>query len=107
MALYARSFAIELGVRMLKAQLGLRFLWSATMQVIGAQLWASVILAHILHALQVQVAIESGVETFDVSLELLWRSSFPIVCALGHPMNCAPTALPSYFIKGVVMESGF
>ena len=43
------------------------------MQVIGAQLWATVILAQILHALQVQVAVESGVETFDVSLELLWR----------------------------------
>ena len=26
-----------------------------------------------MHALQVQVAVESGVETFDVSLELLWR----------------------------------
>src|SRR6266705_2437651 len=42
-------------------------------QVSGAQLWATVILAQILHALQVQVAVESGVETFDVSLELLWR----------------------------------
>jgi hypothetical protein len=43
------------------------------MQVIGAQLWATVILAQILHALQVQVAVASGGETFDVSLELLWR----------------------------------
>ncbi len=72
-ALYARRWDIELGFRMLKDHLGLRFLWSAKMQVIGAQLWATVILAQILHALQVQVAVESGVETFDVSLELLWR----------------------------------
>lgn len=73
-ALSARRGDIELGFRMLKEHLGLRFLWSAKMQVIGAHLWATVILAQILHALQVQVAIESGGETFDVSLEVLWRS---------------------------------
>ncbi|MDQ2907579.1 MAG: IS4 family transposase [Chloroflexota bacterium] len=72
-ALYARRWDIELGFRMLKDHLGLRFLWSAKMQVIGAQLWAIVILAQMLHALQVQVAVESGVQTFDVSLEVLWR----------------------------------
>lgn len=72
-ALYARRWDIELGFRLLKDHLGLRFLCSAKMQVIGAQLWASVILAQLLHALQVQVAIESEVETFDVSVELLWR----------------------------------
>jgi DDE family transposase len=72
-ALYARRWDIELGFRLLKDHLGLRWLWSAKMQVIGAQLWATVILAQLLHALQVQVAVEAGVETFDVSLELLWR----------------------------------
>ncbi len=72
-ALYARRWDIELGFRMLKDHLGLNLLWSAKMQVVGAQLWATVILAQILHALQVQVAAESGVEPFDVSLELLWR----------------------------------
>ncbi len=88
-ALYARRWDIELGFRMLKDHLGLRFLWSAKMQVIGAQLWATVILAQILHALQVQVAVESGVETFDVSLELLWRY-LPELSQLsamqGHPL---------------------
>ncbi len=72
-ALYARRWDIELGFRLLKDHLGLRWLCSAKMQVIGAQLWATVILAQLLHALQVQVAVEAGVETFDVSLELLWR----------------------------------
>jgi Transposase DDE domain len=72
-ALYARRWDIELGFRLLKDHLGLNLLWSAKMQVIGAQLWATVILAQLLHALQVQVAVESGVETFDVSVELLWR----------------------------------
>src|SRR5260370_10468294 len=72
-ALYARRWDIELGFRLLKDHLGLRFLWSAKMQVIGTQLWATVILAQILHALQVQVAVESGVATVDVSLGLLLR----------------------------------
>ncbi|HEY6410072.1 MAG TPA: IS4 family transposase, partial [Ktedonobacteraceae bacterium] len=72
-ALYARRWDIELGFRLLKDHLGLGFLWSAKVQVIGAQLWATVILAQLLHALQIQIAFESGVETFDVSLELLWR----------------------------------
>lgn len=72
-ALYARRWDIELGFRLLKDHLGLRFLWSAKMEVIGAQLWATVLLAQLLHALQVQIAAESGVQTFDVSLELLWR----------------------------------
>lgn len=71
--LYARRWDIELGFRMLKDHLGLNLLWSAKMQVIGTQLWATVILAQLVHALQVQVAVESGVETFEVSLQLLWR----------------------------------
>jgi len=49
------------------------WVWSAKTQGIGAQLWATVILAMLLHALQVQVAADNGVPTFDVSLELLWR----------------------------------
>jgi Transposase DDE domain len=72
-ALYARRWDIELGFRLLKDHLGLRLLWSAKGQVIGAQIWATVLLAQLVHALQVQVAVEAGVETFDVSLELLWR----------------------------------
>lgn len=72
-ALYARRWDIELGFRMLKDHLGLRLLWSAKPQVIGAQVWATVLLAQLLHALQVQVAVETGVATFEVSLELLWR----------------------------------
>ncbi len=72
-ALYARRWDIELAFRLLKDHLGLRLLWSSKVQVIGAQIWATVLLAQLLHALQVQVAVETGVETFDVSLELLWR----------------------------------
>jgi hypothetical protein len=78
-ALYARRWDIELGLRLLKDHLGLRLLWSAKPQVIGAQIWATLSLAQILHALQVQVAAESGVAPFDVSLELLWRY-WPQLC---------------------------
>jgi hypothetical protein len=72
-ALYARRWDIELGWRTLKDHLGLDRLWSAKMPVIGAQLWSTLILAQLLHALQVQMAVETQVQTFDVSLELLWR----------------------------------
>lgn len=71
--LYARRWDIELGFRLLKDHLGFSRLTSAKMQVVGAQLWATVILAQMLHAFQVQLAAETGVETFDVSIELLWR----------------------------------
>lgn len=71
--LYARRWDIELAFRVLKDHLNLRFLWSAKPQVISVQIWATVILAQMLHALQVRVAAEAGVETFDVSLELLLR----------------------------------
>jgi hypothetical protein len=71
--LYARRWDIELAFRVLKDYLNLRFLWSAKAGVISAQIWATVILAQMLHALQIRVAVQSGVETFDVSLELLLR----------------------------------
>lgn len=117
-ALYARRWDIELGFRMLKDHLGLRWLWSAKPQVIGAQLWATVILAQILHALQVQVAVESGVETFDVSLELLWRywpelselaassgqSFFEVLAELGVFLKLIR---PSTRIKRTVPEVGW
>jgi hypothetical protein len=69
--LYARRWDIELAFRVLKDHLNLRFLWSAKESVISVQIWATVILAQMLHALQVRVAAEAGVDTFDVSLDLL------------------------------------
>jgi hypothetical protein len=71
--LYARRWDIELAFRVLKDHLNLRFLWSAKVQVVSVQIWATVILAQMLHALQVRVAAQAGVDTFDVSLELLLR----------------------------------
>ena len=71
--LYGRRWEIELGFRILKEHLGLRLLWSAKPQVIGAQIWALVTLAQWLHRLQLQVARRAGVDGFDVSVELLLR----------------------------------
>jgi hypothetical protein len=71
--LYARRWDIELAFCVLKNDLKLNVLWSAKEQVIGAQVWALVSLAQLLHRLQMQVAQQAGVPLFDVSLELLLR----------------------------------
>ncbi|MBV9482861.1 MAG: transposase [Acidobacteria bacterium] len=113
--LYARRWDIELGFRLLKDHLGLNLLWSAKMNVIGAQLWATVILAQLLHALQVQVAVEAGVETFDVSLEGLWRylpelaelaskQRVPLVQAILQVGRAIKLIRPSTRIRRVVPE---
>lgn len=71
--LYARRWDIELAFRELKEHLGLRLLWSAKLGVIYQQVWASLILAQLLHAFQVELAARAQVEPFDVSLALLTR----------------------------------
>lgn len=95
--LYARRWDIELAFRVLKDHLNLRFLWSAKQEVISAQIWATVILAQMLHALQVRVAAQAGVDTFDVSLELLLRhipdfvrqggDLFTRICDAAYPLG--------------------
>jgi hypothetical protein len=72
--LYARRWDVELAFRELKEHLGLRLLWSAKLGVIYQQVWASLILAQLLHAFQVELAARAEVDTFDVSLALLTRS---------------------------------
>jgi Transposase DDE domain len=71
--LYARRWDIELAFRELKEHLGLRLLWSAKLGVIYQQVWASLILAQLLHAFQVELAAHAQVEPFEVSLALLGR----------------------------------
>jgi hypothetical protein len=71
--LYARRWDIELAFRLLKDHLHLNLLWSAKWEVIGAQIWACLILAQLFHALQMQVAEQVDVEPFAVSLHLLVR----------------------------------
>jgi len=48
-------------------------LWSAKLGVIYQQVWASLLLAQLLHAFQVELAARAEVDPFDVSLALLTR----------------------------------
>lgn len=71
--LYARRWDVELAFRLLKDFLQLNELWSAKWSVIQVQIWACLVVAQIYHALQVQIAVQAGVDVFDVSLDLLVR----------------------------------
>jgi hypothetical protein len=56
--------------RLLKDYLKGATLWSAKWPVIEVQLWALLLLAQLLHAWQGTIAIQAGVDRFDVSMEL-------------------------------------
>ena len=69
--LYARRWDFELAVKLVKRHLGLHLLWSAKPVVVQQQVWATLCIAQILHALQLEIAGRAGVDPFDVSLALL------------------------------------
>ena len=69
--LYARRWDFELAVKLIKRHLDLHLLWSSKTVVIVQQLWAVLIIAQILQALQMEIAGRAGVDPFDVSLALL------------------------------------
>jgi DDE family transposase len=69
--LYQRRWDIELAVKLVKRHLKLHLIWSSKVEVVQLQVWAVLIVAQILHALQVEIARRAGVEVFDVSLALL------------------------------------
>ena len=69
--LYARSFDIELAFKLLKCELGLQIWWAARPELVLIQLWIALILAQILHALQLHVALQAEVEPFDISLHVM------------------------------------
>ena len=56
---------------MVKRHLKLHLIWSSKSVVILQQVWAVLIIAQILHALQLEIAGRAGVEPFDVSMHLL------------------------------------
>lgn len=60
--LYARRWDIELAIKAVKRDLGLRHLWSGQWAVIQTQVWATLIIAQ-----------RAGVDLFAVSLTLLLR----------------------------------
>ncbi len=69
--LYHRRWDLELALKMLKRELNLHLLWSSKPVVIEQQLWAALIVAQVVHGLQVEIAGRAGVDTFDVSIALL------------------------------------
>lgn len=69
--LYVRRWDIELAFKLLKCELGLQIWWAARPELVMIQLWIALILAQILHALQLQVALQAEVEPFDVSLHVM------------------------------------
>jgi hypothetical protein len=69
--LYARRWDIELAFKTIKQHLGLHLLWSAKTNIILQQVWAVLIIAQILQALQIEIAARAGADPFEVSLALL------------------------------------
>ncbi len=68
---YARRWDIELAFALVKQHLKLRLLWSAKPVVIHQQLWATLIIAQVLQALRLEIAVQAGVDPFEVSIGLL------------------------------------
>jgi hypothetical protein len=69
--LYARRWDIELAFKTLKRETGVALWWGASQELVLIQLWLALILAQVLHALQLITAHAAGVEPFDVSMRLL------------------------------------
>lgn len=69
--LYARRWDIELAIKTVKRHLKLHLLWSSKTEVIVQQVWAVLIIAQILQALQMEIAGQAHVDPYDVSLALL------------------------------------
>lgn len=69
--LYARRWDIELAFKTLKRETGVALWWGASQELVLIQLWLALILAQVLHALQLILAHSAGVEPFDVSMHLL------------------------------------
>lgn len=83
--LYSRRWDIELAFKLLKRQLGLCLWWGARPELVLIQLWLALILAQLLHALQLHVALQAEVEPFDVSLPVLLEL-LPILPASSTPL---------------------
>jgi Transposase DDE domain len=69
--LYARRWDIELAFLTLKEHLGLHHWWSSQPVLLQQQCLLVLIVAQLLQALRLQIAVEAGVDPFEVSLPLL------------------------------------
>ncbi len=91
--LYARRWDIELAFKLLKRQLGLHLWWAATPVLVLQQLLAALILAQLLHALQLEIAAQAQVDPFEVSLPIL-------VKLLAHPPVTTQPLVPLLVERG-------
>jgi hypothetical protein len=71
--LYARRWTIEEAFRLLKGELGLGVLWSASWPMVQQQVWAVLLIGQVLLALRGRIAGRAGISPFAVSLRLLLR----------------------------------
>ena len=71
--LYGRRWDIEMAINLVKTHLNLHLLWSSKTNVILQQVWAALTISQILHALHMEIASRSGVDSAEVSLALLVR----------------------------------
>jgi plasmid maintenance system antidote protein VapI len=69
--LYARRWDIELAFKLLKQHLGLRLWWGCDQRLVMQQIYLTLIVAQVLHHLQLEIAAEACVDPFDVSLPIL------------------------------------
>jgi hypothetical protein len=91
--LYARRWDIELAFKLLKRHLGLHLWWAATPLLVLQQLVAALILAQLLHALQLEIAAQAQVDPFEVSLPIL-------VKLLAHPPATTQPLVPLLVERG-------
>ncbi len=91
--LYARRWDIELAFKLLKRQLGLHLWWAATPMLVLQQLLAALILAQLLHTLQLEIAAQAQVDPFEVCLPIL-------VKLLAHPPVTTQPLVPLLVQRG-------
>jgi hypothetical protein len=107
--LYARRWDIEWAFKLLKCELGLHIWWGARPELVLIHLWLALILAQLLHALQLHVALQADVDPFDVSLHLLVEvqemipaGPTPIIARLVHDGRTLGLIRPSSRLTVVV-----
>ncbi len=69
--LYARRWDVELAFLLLKEYLGLHQWWSSQPVLLEQQCLAVIVVAQLVQRLRMQMAVQAGVDAFDVSLPLL------------------------------------
>ncbi len=69
--LYARRWDIELAFLLLKEYLGLHHWWSSQPELLQQQCLAMVMVSQLLQGVRMQMAVQAGVDAFEVSLPLV------------------------------------